>query len=155
MGNRQLTLRIFPTDEFYAPQEIETRGPDVPATVCEAWVCRRGRYQQMMQHLFIDDHEIEQIDNLMRKLHHPQKCEHHAVNQPESHWENYMIRMWGAPPLDTTAGLYKMIYLGTAAKDITTEGGGIMELDATGEPGTSGHFCCYAASDDVVMFTRQ
>ena len=36
-----------------------------------------------VKHLFLDDLEIEEIDNLARKLHQPQKFERNAVLRPE------------------------------------------------------------------------
>ena len=49
-----------------------------------------------MKHLFIDDHELETIDNLARKLHQPQKFERNAVLRPEYRWENHMLRVGGS-----------------------------------------------------------
>ena len=36
-----------------------------------------------MKHLFIDDHEVESIHNLARKLHQPEKFHANAVVRPE------------------------------------------------------------------------
>ena len=108
-----------------------------------------------MKHLFIDDHGIERIDNLARKLHQPEKFRGNAVIRPEYRWENLYIRIWGAPMWDPNSGLFKMIYLGSAAKEITTVGkGAAAELDETGEAGTSGHFSCYATSEDGVNWEK-
>lgn len=43
-----------------------------------------------MKHLFIDDHEIEAIDNLARKL---QKARDNVVVRPEYRWENNSIQI--------------------------------------------------------------
>ena len=42
-----------------------------------------------MKALFIDDHVVEEIDNLARKLHQPQKFEGNVVLRPEYRWENH------------------------------------------------------------------
>ena len=108
-----------------------------------------------MKYLFIDDHEVEEIRNLARKLHQPEKFEANAVLRPEHRWENMYVRMWGAPVWDPDAGLFKMIYLGTAAKDLSTVGTGVAAaLDETGEPGTSGSYSCYATSPDGVNWEK-
>lgn len=39
---------------------------------------------ESVKHLFLDDHEIEEIDNLARKLHQPEKFERNAVLRPEA-----------------------------------------------------------------------
>ena len=36
-----------------------------------------------MKYLFIDDHELETIDNLARKLHQPEKFANNVVIRPE------------------------------------------------------------------------
>ena len=43
-----------------------------------------------MKHLFIDDYELEAIDNLARKLHQPKKFRGNAVVRPEDRWENML-----------------------------------------------------------------
>ena len=41
-----------------------------------------------MKYLFVDDHHVERIDNLARKLHQPRRFEGNAVLRPEHRWEN-------------------------------------------------------------------
>ena len=50
-----------------------------------------------MKHLFIDDHEIEVIDNLARKLHQPRKQRDNVVIRPEYRWENNVIQVRTTP----------------------------------------------------------
>ena len=50
-----------------------------------------------MKALFIDDHVVEEIDNLARKLHPLQKFDKNVVLRPEHRWENCGIMMWTTP----------------------------------------------------------
>lgn len=108
-----------------------------------------------MKYLFIDDHHVERIDNLSRKLHQPRRFEGNAVLRPEHRWENMYIRTWGAPVWDPAAEIFKMIYLGTAAPDAATIGtGAALKLDAGGDAGASGNYSCYATSSDGVNWEK-
>ena len=108
-----------------------------------------------MRHLFIDNHEVEEITNLARKLHQPEKFERNAVIRPEHRWENMFIRTWGGPVWDPPTNLFKMIYLGTAARDLTAVGTGeAAVLDETGETGAQGSYSCIATSTDGVNWEK-
>ena len=50
-----------------------------------------------MKSLFIDNHAVEEIDNLARKLHPLQKFEKNVVLRAEHRWENCGIMMWTTP----------------------------------------------------------
>ena len=63
-----------------------------------------------MKHLFIDDHQLEEIDNLARKLHQPHKFRGNAVVRPENRWENCAIQIRTTPAWDPEEGLFKMLY---------------------------------------------
>ena len=41
-----------------------------------------------MKQLFIDDQDLEEVDNLARKLHRPQKFKKNVVLRAENRWEN-------------------------------------------------------------------
>ncbi len=97
-----------------------------------------------MKQLFIDDHDLEEIDNLARKLHQPQKFEGNAVLRPEYRWENYMIRNRCAPVWDPEVGLFRLVYQGTAAGPIPSA------LRASGTE----NFWCYATSTDGVNWEK-
>ena len=108
-----------------------------------------------VKHLFLDDVEIEEIDNLARKLHQPEKFERNAVLRPEYRWENQMLRVFGAVTWDAEQQLFKLIYLGTASAPVSSAGSGAaFKLDASGEKGTMQHFSCYATSEDGVNWEK-
>ena len=109
----------------------------------------------MTKHLFIDNHEIEDIWNLARKIHQPEKFHANTIIRPEHRWENMYVRMWGGPVWDPSEELFKIIYLGTAAQDISALGtGSAVTLDETGASGTSGNYSCYATSEDGVNWEK-
>ena len=105
--------------------------------------------------LFLDDHDVEEIDNLARKLHQPEKFERNAVLRPEYRWENQMLRVGGSVTWDAEQQLFKLIYLGTASAPIGSAGSGdALKLDASGEKGAMQHFPCYASSEDGVNWEK-
>ncbi|MCK5119720.1 MAG: hypothetical protein KAQ78_09055, partial [Candidatus Latescibacteria bacterium] len=63
-----------------------------------------------MKQLFIDDHIVEKMDNLARKLHQPEKFEGNAVVRPEYRWENIALQVRSAPIWVPEEGLFKLIY---------------------------------------------
>lgn len=50
-----------------------------------------------MKHMFVDDHDLEGVDNLARKLHQPKKFYGNAVLRPEHRWENCAVRIRCTP----------------------------------------------------------
>ena len=109
----------------------------------------------MTKRLFLDNAEIEEIENLARKLHQPEKFERNAVLRPEYRWENQMLRAGGAVNWDAEQQLFKMIYLGTASAPVGSAGNGeSLKLDVSGEKGAMEHFPCYATSEDGVNWEK-
>ena len=102
-----------------------------------------------MKHLFVDDHEIETIDNLARKLHQPRKQRDNAVIRPEHRWENKTIQVRTTPTWLPDEGVFKMIYL-TIAEGMDP----VVSLDATGAPAGTESFACYATSVDGVNWEK-
>ena len=102
-----------------------------------------------MKHLFIDDHEIEAIDNLARKLHQPRKERGNVVIRPEYRWENNSIQIRTTPVWLPDEGVFKMIYL-TGAEGLDPE----VSLDLTGAPAGGESFACYATSEDGVNWEK-
>lgn len=101
-----------------------------------------------MKYLFIDDAEIEAIDNLARKLHQPQKFPGNAVVRPEYRWENSGIQIRTVPAWDPEAERYTLIYLASA------EGLNEVTIDPTGAPAGGESFFCYATSPDGVNWEK-
>ena len=101
-----------------------------------------------MKHLFIDDHIVEKTDNLVRKLHQPQKVEGNAVVRPEYRWENICIQIRSAPIWVPEEGIFKLIYH-TSAESLDPDA----KIDATGAPPSEG-FACYATSPDGVNWEK-
>ena len=101
-----------------------------------------------MKRLFIDDHEVEQIDNLVRKLHQPQKFEGNAVLRPERRWENAGIQTRQAPVWVPEEGIFKWLYMGSSTP---------VNLDRKLSPGDgfpSVRYTCYATSEDGVNWEK-
>ena len=90
-----------------------------------------------MKHLFIDDHEVEAIDNLARKLHQPQKARENVVIRPEYRWENNSIQVRTSPVWLPDEGIFKMIYL-TGAEGLDPE----VKFDATGAAAVVERYAC-------------
>lgn len=103
-----------------------------------------------MKHLFIDDHDIEQIDNLARKLHQPHHFPNNVVIRPEYRWENQTIQLGSAPIWDPSDQKFKAIYGANAAAPVTEE----FRLHATGGPAGGESFACYAESDDGINWEK-
>ena len=102
-----------------------------------------------MKHLFIDDHEVEEIDNLARRLHQPRKLRDNVVIRPEYRWENISIQVRTTPVWLPDEGVFKMIYL-TSAEGMDTE----VSVDVTGAPAGTERFACYATSVDGVKWDK-
>ena len=92
-----------------------------------------------MKQLFIDAGIVENIDNLARKLHQPEKFRGNAVVRPESRWENGAIQIRTTPAWVPEEGLFKMLY-SAAAEPLPT--------------GEGGPFICYATSPDGVNWEK-
>jgi hypothetical protein len=94
-----------------------------------------------MKHLFIDDHEIQVIHNLARKLHQPQHFPNNVVLRPEHRWENAGIQLGTVPIWDSSDSKFKTIYVADGAP-----------VDG-GDRGR--HTCsCYAESDDGINWRK-
>jgi len=102
-----------------------------------------------MKHLFIDDHDVEAIDNLARKLHQPEKFPGNVAVRPEHRWENCAIQIRTTPAWDPDEKRFKMIYL-AAAESADPE----IKLDVTGAPAGGESFYCYAVSADGVNWEK-
>ena len=102
-----------------------------------------------MKHLFIDDHEVEAIDNLARKLHQPRKERANVVIRPEFRWENNGIQVRTSPVWLPDEHLFKMIYL-TRAEGMDPQ----VSLDPTGAVANTESFACYATSQDGVNWEK-
>ena len=102
-----------------------------------------------MKHLFIDDHGVEEIDNLARKLHQPEKFPSNVAVRPEHRWENGSIQIRMTPAWDPDEGLFKMIYL-ASAESTDPE----VKLDVTGAPTGGESFYCYATSTDGINWEK-
>ena len=102
-----------------------------------------------MKHLFIDDYELEEIDNLARKLHQPQKFRGNAVVRPENRWENMEVQIRTTPAWDPEEGMFKMLYqAGAEGPDPN------LTLDVTGAPAGRESFMCLATSADGVNWEK-
>ena len=104
-----------------------------------------------MKYLFIDDHDIETVDNLARKLHQPQRFPNNVVIRPEFRWENAAIQLRTTPIWLPAEGLFKMIYL-TSAEGGEAESG--VQVDVTGAPQGMERYACYATSEDGVNWEK-
>ena len=102
-----------------------------------------------MKYLFIDDHDLEQIDNLARKLHQPEKFPGNVVVRPDHRWENCCIQIRTVPAWDPEAQRFTMIYL-TSAESQDPQ----VRLDITGAPAGGESFYCYATSTDGVNWEK-
>ena len=111
---------------------------------------RRGpRQGRGNKYLFIDDHDIEAIDNLERRLHQPQKFPNNVVIRPEYRWENVGIQVRTTPVWLPDENIFKMIY--------NTEAEGqdpVVTLDVTGAPRGMESYACYATSVDGVNWEK-
>jgi hypothetical protein len=102
-----------------------------------------------VKYLFIDDGDVERIDNLSRRLHQPRKFADNAVVCPENRWENRALQIRTTPAWDPEDGLYKMIYwAGAEAED--TEG----PYDPSSGMWGGANYGCYATSEDGVNWEK-
>ena len=102
-----------------------------------------------MKHLFIDNHELEAIENLARKLHQPNKFHGNAVVRPENRWENCEVQIRTTPAWDPEEGLFKMLYQSGAEGTDPN-----VTLDVTGVPVGTEEFMCLATSEDGVNWEK-
>src|SRR4051794_10043252 len=65
--------------------------PAVPLSGRRPIAGRRNKY------LFVDDYNVESIDNLARRLHQPQKVADNVVIRAEHRWENAGIQIRTTP----------------------------------------------------------
>ncbi len=102
-----------------------------------------------MKALFIDDHIVEHIDNLARKLHPLQKFDKNVVLRPEHRWENCGIMMWTTPAWVPDEAVFKTLYYASSESDSPE-----VKLDVTGAPMGGKSFICYATSEDGVNWEK-
>ena len=102
-----------------------------------------------MKHLCIDDHDIEAMDNLARKLHQPEKFADNVAVRAEHRWENCGMQIRTTPAWDPAAGCFKMIY--RASAECRSDD---LRVDATGAPAGGEGFCCYATSTDGINWEK-
>ena len=103
-----------------------------------------------MKYLFIDDYNIEHVDNLARKLHQPKK--HGAVLRPEHRWENIGTHVNNAPIWDPAKQIFKLVY-GTAAEPVDFADADLFMTGVTGPRRIDSYFC-YAESSDGVTWEK-
>jgi hypothetical protein len=102
-----------------------------------------------MKYLFVDDHDLDEIDNLARKLHQPEKFPDNVVLRGEYRWENCGIQIRSTPAWDPDTQRFILIYL-AAAESQDPE----VRLDATGAPTGGESFYCYATSTDGINWEK-
>jgi len=102
-----------------------------------------------MKYLFIDDHHLDEIENLARVLHQPEKFAGNVVVRPEHRWENCGIQIRTIPCWDPEASRFTLIYLASAES-----GNPDVKLDATGAPAGGESFYCYATSEDGINWEK-
>ncbi len=96
----------------------------------------------MTRRLFIDDGDVDRIDNLARVLHQPAKFHGNAVVRPDRRWDNCAIQIRTTPAWDPEARRFHMIYQ-SAAEPLDVE-----------PPEDGRSFACYAASEDGVNWEK-
>jgi len=74
--------------------------------VAETTIIEIGNQKQ----LFVDDHIIEQMDNLKRVMNQPKKYPGNPVLVPDRPWEGFRAHMYGSVIYDRQAELFKMWY---------------------------------------------
>ena len=103
-----------------------------------------------MKYLFIDDHHIEDVDNLARTLHQPEK--QGAVLQPDRRWENIGVNIVTAPMWDPSEEVFKLVYGALAEpSDLTTAD---LLMTTVSTPHRGQKFYCYATSEDGVHWEK-
>jgi len=101
------------------------------------------------KYLFVDDHDIEAIENLARKLHQPRKFANNVAIRAEHRWENAGIQVRTTPVWLPHEKLFKMIYL-TSAEGPDP----VVALDVTGAPKGMESYACYATSADGINWEK-
>ena len=102
-----------------------------------------------MKQLFIDDQDLEEVDNLARKLHRPQKFKKNVVLRAENRWENSGVMLWTTPAWVPDEGVFKVLYYAMEAS-----WDGEVRLDVTGAPMGGRTFICLATSEDGVNWEK-
>ena len=103
-----------------------------------------------MKYLFIDDHHVEEMNNLARVLHQPEK--QGAVVQSEYRWENIGVHIQTAPMWDPDEGVYKLVYgSGAEPPDLTLDDLMMITVSA---PNRGENFFCYATSEDGINWEK-
>ena len=100
-----------------------------------------------MKYLFVDDENIEVIENLARKLHQPEKFDNNVVIRPDYRWENVGIQVRTTPVWVPDEGVFKLIY-NTIAEGTTPA------ADVTGAMYGMDRYACYATSTDGVNWQK-
>ncbi len=103
-----------------------------------------------MKQLFIDDHHIEEMNNLARILHQPVK--QGAVVQPQYRWENIGVHIQTSPMWDPDEQLFKLVY-GAGAEPPDLNVADLM-MTSVSAPTRGQSFCCYATSKNGVNWEK-
>ncbi len=103
-----------------------------------------------MKYLFVDDHFVEETDNLARVLHQPEKFG--AVLRPEYRWENIGVNINTAPMWDPAEEVYKLVY-GAAAEPPDLSPADLL-MTTVSAPRRGQGFFCYALSRDGVEWEK-
>jgi hypothetical protein len=122
---------------------VQTGGPAVPQSGRRPIAGRSNKY------LFLDDHDIDAIDNLARRLHQPQKFANNVVIRAEHRWENAGIQIRTTPVWVPDERVFKVIYL-TSAEGPDP----VVTLDVTGAPKGMESYACYATSVDGINWEK-
>jgi len=132
-----------------AAQTSPSRGTASKTTPAVAQFGRHPIPGRSNKYLFIDDQDIEAIDNLARRMHQPQKFANNVVIRAEYRWENAGIQIRTTPVWLPDEEIFKMIYL-TSAEGPDP----VVTLDVTGAPKGMESYACYATSVDGINWEK-
>ncbi len=104
-----------------------------------------------MKHLFVDNENIEAIDNLARKLHQPEKFENNVVIRPDHRWENRGIQVRTTPVWLPDEGVFKLIYHTIAESTEPVVAGRDVVASAVYDTDS---YACYAVSSDGINWEK-
>ncbi len=100
------------------------------------------------RHLFIDDHEIDTITSMARKINQPVKHPLNPVLDCENPWEILGVQTYGTVIFDSGEGLFRMWYLTHAGPSDET-----VKVEGIDRPANM-TLVAYAESEDGVNWVR-